>query len=84
MRSAVRKIGNSAGVIIPKALLDDFGARTGDAVDVSVENGRLVVAREKRRPRQGWEEDAKALTEAGEDGLVWPEFKDDVVEDWEW
>ena len=36
MRSQVRKLGNSHGVIIPKALLQEIGVVSGDAVDLKV------------------------------------------------
>lgn len=44
-RTALRRMGNSTGMIVPKAILAALGAREGEALDVSVENGRLVAAR---------------------------------------
>jgi putative addiction module antidote len=44
MRSSVRKIGNSAGVILPKPVLTSIGANVGDTVDVTLEDGRIVIA----------------------------------------
>ena len=41
---------------------------------MSVERDAIVLRRPARAPREGWAEDAKALVEAGEGGLVWPEF----------
>jgi antitoxin MazE len=79
MKTAIRKMGNSHGVIIPKPLLAEIGAKLNDHVDMKVENGRLVIAPLGRDPRAGWAEECKAIVAAGEDGLVWPEFgnKDD-------
>jgi antitoxin MazE len=74
MRSAVRKMGNSSGVIIPKPFLTKIGAEVGDDVEMRVEDGRLVIAPIKRPPRDGWREDAKRIAEAGDDALTWPEF----------
>ena len=74
MRSALRRMGNSQGVIIPKALLAEIGAQPGDEFDVKIERGNIVLASVKRRPRHGWAEASKALAEAGEGGLAWPEF----------
>jgi len=68
-------MGNSHGVVIPKALLARIGAKPGDTVDVKIEHGRLVVVRSKRKPREGWAEASKTLADAGEGGLVWPEFR---------
>ncbi|NNM78581.1 hypothetical protein HJG53_16965 [Sphingomonas sp. ID1715] len=44
-RTALRRMGNSTGMIVPKAILAAMGAREGEPLDVSVENGRLVAAR---------------------------------------
>jgi len=34
MRSAIKKIGNSAGIVIPKPLLAEIGAKAGDRVEL--------------------------------------------------
>lgn len=44
-RTALRRMGNSTGMIVPKAILAAMGAREGEPLDVSVENGRLIAAR---------------------------------------
>ena len=84
MLSALRKFGNSAGVIIPKPLLSEIGAKPGDSVELKVEAGRLVIERARTHPRNGWAEDAKRLAEAGDDELVWPEFSNEGDESLEW
>jgi antitoxin MazE len=84
VKSAIRKMGNSHGVIIPKPLLEEIGAKANDLVDVKVKKGRLVITPTKRHPREGWAEDAKALAAAGEGGLVWPEFANDGDKDLKW
>jgi putative addiction module antidote len=35
MNTTVRRIGNSLGVILPKELLDRYGIKEGDALDVN-------------------------------------------------
>ena len=42
MKTAIRKMGNSHGVIIPKPLLAEVGAKANDQVNLGVENGRIV------------------------------------------
>lgn len=74
MRSAVKKIGNSAGIVIPKPLLAEIGAKAGDGVELTVEQGRIIIEPVQTRAREGWAEDARRLAEAGDDVLVWPEF----------
>ena len=77
MRAAIRKLGNSSGVIIPKIMLAEIGVAAGDTVDLSLEDGRITIIPLKRRPREGWAEASRAIAEAGDDALVWPEFGND-------
>jgi antitoxin MazE len=70
MRVNVVRIGNSRGVRIPKALLEQCGI--GDAVDLTVEDGKLV-ARPLHRVRAGWAEAAGAMAARGDDRLIDPE-----------
>ena len=44
-RTALRRMGNSTGMIVPKAILVALGAQAGEPLDIGVENGRLVAAR---------------------------------------
>ena len=81
MKSAIRKMGNSHGVIIPKLLLEEIGAKVNDPVDVRIKKGRIVISPAKRDPRAGWAEASKRLREAGEGGLAWPEFANDGDKD---
>jgi len=84
MRVAVRRLGNSSGVIIPKSVLAEAGVAVGDTVDMSLEEGRIVLAPLQTHARAGWAEQSKAIAEAGDDALVWPEFpnSDDDRLDW--
>jgi len=84
MKTSIRRMGNSQGVIIPKLLLAEIGVKAGDKVDMKVERGKIVMARSKRKPREGWAEASKALAAAGEGGLVWPEFGNEGDKDWTW
>jgi len=77
VRAAIRKLGNSSGVIIPKSMLAEIGIAAGDAVDLSLEDGRIAITPVKRRPREGWAEAFREIAEAGDDALVWPEFGND-------
>ena len=43
MRTALRRMGNSSGVIIPKPLLNEIGAKPGDEIEMTVEDGRIVL-----------------------------------------
>jgi antitoxin MazE len=84
MKTAIRKVGNSQGVLIPKPLLAEIGAKPDDPVDLKVEHGKIVIAPLGRDPRANWAAECKAIHDAGDDELVWPEFgnKDDQKLTW--
>ena len=84
MRAAIRRVGNSSGVIIPKPLLAEIGAKAGDEVDMTLADGKLVLARLPRSPRAGWSDDARAIAAAAEDALLWPEFGNVDDQDLQW
>ena len=85
MESAVKKFGNSAGVVIPKPLLAEFGAQTGDKIDIRLKDGLIVIERLPADPREGWAEDAARIAAAGDDELVLGDFPNDNDEtDWVW
>ena len=74
MRAAIRKLGKSSEVIIPKSMLAEIGVAAGDPVDLSLEDGHITITPVKRRPREGW---AAAFAEIGElrdDDLAWLQF----------
>lgn len=74
MRTPVRRVGNSAGVLIPKSMLEEIGVGPGDSLDMSLNEGRIVLVPLKRPARAGWAEASRELARTGGDSLVWPEF----------
>ena len=81
MKTAIRKMGNSQGVIIPKPLLAELGVNANDPVDIRVKKGRIVIEPIKRQPRAGWAGESKAVHAASEDRLTWLEFPSDDGKD---
>ncbi len=82
VKSRIVRIGNSQGVRIPKLLLEQAGL--GDEVELSAEDGRIVIAA-ARRPRAGWAEAARAMHARGEDRLLDPPAATRFdEEEWEW
>lgn len=77
MRTALRKMGNSAGMIVPKAILGELGSEIGEEFDIKVEGGRIVAAPVRAGVRAGWSEAARLLAEAGEDMPAWPDLAND-------
>ena len=84
MQTAVRKLGNSAGVIIPKATLAELGLSAGDPVDMRLEDGCLILAPVRPATRAGWADASRAIAATGDDALVWPEFGNAGDDDLEW
>lgn len=62
MQTALRKMGNSTGVILPRPLLGQVGLAVGAVMNVSVEGERLVLTPVRKTIREGWAEDAAAIT----------------------
>jgi len=82
VRAQIVRIGNSRGLRIPKTLLEACGIR--DSVDLSVEEGRLVV-KPIPKVREGWAEAAQLMAERGEDALIDPEVPTVFdEEEWDW
>ena len=82
MRTTIRKIGNSQGVLIPKALLAQTGIDL--TAELAVENGAIVLRRPRQAVREGWAEASRALAASGGDAPVWPEFANVDDDQWEW
>ncbi|HUB43510.1 MAG TPA: AbrB/MazE/SpoVT family DNA-binding domain-containing protein [Acetobacteraceae bacterium] len=84
MHTSVRKLGNSAGIIIPRSLLAELDLAAGDVVDLRLEKGRLVLAPVRPSVRAGWADAAQAIANDSDDTLVWPEFGNTEDADLAW
>ena len=78
-------MGNSTGMILPKPILKELGVELGAAMDLVVENGRVIATPVKRKVREGWEEAAKRVgaEPLTEEEREWLDFDDDI-EEWTW
>lgn len=81
MRTALRKMGNSTGMIVPKAILTEIGARAGAAFELSVKEGKIIAA-PVPGVRAGWSEAAAALAE--EPPSDWTGFGNDEDAELAW
>lgn len=82
METAIRKLGNSAGLILPVQLLKSLNLAIGQTVDVEESEGRLVVT-PKMRKQYALKDllaqcDAKAAPPAGT--AVWESMGDAGLE----
>lgn len=72
MEVAIRKMGNSQGVLIPKPILKQVGLEA--TADLQVRAGVIEIRPIRGNPREGWAEDARRLNRLGDDAPAWPEF----------
>ena len=72
MKTAIRKMGNSQGVIIPKPVLAQVGLV--DEAVMTVEDNALVLRPVRRSSREGWGAASRRLAKHEDDALAWPEF----------
>ncbi|HHR6080608.1 TPA: AbrB/MazE/SpoVT family DNA-binding domain-containing protein [Providencia alcalifaciens] len=49
MNIAIKKWGNSQGIVIPLAILKQLGIEVGQQLDLVVENGTLVLSPKKKK-----------------------------------
>ena len=84
MRITIRRIGNSRGVIIPTAMLQQIGLASECEAEVSVEDGALVIRVPAKPLRNGWANASEELAKCGDDALVLPEFAVDSDEELQW
>jgi antitoxin MazE len=80
IKSHLVQIGNSRGVRIPKVWIEQLGI--SDEVELAVQADRVVI-RSARRPREGWEDQFRAMHERGDDRLV-EQFPASTWDDEEW
>jgi antitoxin MazE len=82
MKASIVRIGNSQGVRIPKALLEEAGL-SGE-VELRLE-GRRILIEPVEDPRAGWEEAAARISAEGGDELLLGDFANEWDhEEWVW
>jgi antitoxin MazE len=71
---SIRQIGNSRGVVIPKPVLAQLDVDSESGMEMTIEDGAIVLRRPASPARTGWAEAARTIAEAGDDELVMGEF----------
>ena len=71
LRSRIVKIGNSRGIRIPAAVLEQLDM--DGEVEIEVDGDRLVIRRRSPHPRDGWLQTFQTMAARGDDALVDPE-----------
>ncbi|SMM97679.1 hypothetical protein SPONL_798 [uncultured Candidatus Thioglobus sp.] len=50
MQTTVSKWGNSAGLRLPKSMINQLYISTGDKLDIAIDKGRIVIESIKQQP----------------------------------
>ena len=82
IKTIIRPIGNSQGVVIPKLLLAQVGLE-GEA-ELTIEGEALVLRKPSKPVRAGWAEASKKLAGAGDDRLLLDGFSNEGDAEWAW
>ncbi len=82
MKVSVVPIGNSKGIRIPKAVLDE--CKIENEVIMEVEGDTILIRPLKRKRRKDWEKAFKRMRAQEDDQLLINDSIDLNVPDWEW
>jgi len=81
MKAFIISIGNSRGLRIPKALLEQVGMT--DEVDLSVHNNQIVI-QASSPARQGWEEAFRRANDGVEEIVLGDLMNEWDETEWQW
>ena len=84
MKTKLVRIGNSRGIRLPKAVIEQAGL--GEEVELDIGEGQIII-RTKRNPREGWEDALEAMAAAGDDQLLdgdLPPQTEWDLKEWQW
>lgn len=84
MQTSIKRMGNSAAVLLPKPVMAHLKVSAGDTLEMDLQEGRIVLSPARRSPREGWAQAAQALAQAGDPGAAWPEMGLADDKDWIW
>ena len=79
------RIGNSQGVRIPKAIIEQAQLDEKELTFKVIENGLLIQP--VKKPRQGWKKQFESALHSQESDIIDPEWLDAPLvgdKDWEW
>ncbi len=83
MKSTIRNIGNSKGIILPQNILKE--CQIEYEVNVEVRDKTIVISPADNQKRKGWAEAFQEMAKNGDDRLIIPDvFEDEEFKDWTW
>jgi antitoxin MazE len=85
MQTALRKMGNSTGIILPRAILGQIGLEIGASMELQVEAGRIIATPVRGGARQGWAvAAAEVAMETHPDESAWQNFGNEQDDELTW
>lgn len=80
MEIPVINIGNSKGIRLPKAILEQYNI--SDTIELILEKERIIL-KPRSVPRKGWEKIFKQMHANEDDRLLIDDvFEDEIFEEW--
>ena len=80
MEAKLSKIGNSQGIIIPKAIIEQCGLK--EKIKMEVKNNCLIIS--SVNPREGWEEAILAAGNSDNDELLMGDYLEHGWDEEKW
>jgi antitoxin MazE len=84
MQTALRKMGNSTGMIVPRSILGEIGVSIGTTMDLTVQDGKLIATPVADRRRDGWAAAASIVAEEPNETEAWQGFGNEDDDDLTW
>lgn len=82
LQVAIRAVGNSKGVVIPRIILEQSGIE--GVVEMVVDGEKIILSKPKNNVRERWSQDAQNLVKTGDDQLALGDFANNEDGDWVW
>jgi Growth regulator len=82
MLISVVQIGNSKGIRLPKAIIDQ--CNISDQIDLEIKDNEIILHPIKNKTREGWAEKFKEMALNGDDKLAIEDSVDIDMKNWEW
>jgi antitoxin MazE len=54
VKTAIRRLGNSQGVTIPRSILDEAGLAIDSPIEMTVDGSLIVIRKIESHPRERW------------------------------
>ncbi len=82
MKTHIISIGNSRGIRIPKAILEQ--CRIEKDVELELEDDKIIIRPLKKTPRKSWAQSFQKMKSFQDDRLLIDDRLDMDEKDWEW